>query len=114
MTSVRLNKILDFRVGKFINYALGDVAVVIFCNKIVAAICGDIGPAKKIGEGSIRVHEGLHPPVPDPCKRRDQNGYCQRILNASIPEDVLFFVFPNSAILDLAPANAETRINEEI
>jgi len=30
---------------------LGDVAVVIFRDKLTAAICGDIGPTKKIGEG---------------------------------------------------------------
>jgi hypothetical protein len=92
---------------------LGDVAVVIFKDKITAAICGDIGPAKKIGEGSIRVHEALHPPAPDPCKRRDENGHCQRILNASIDEDVLFFVFPKSAISGLTPENIESAVTEK-
>ena len=37
--------------------AIGDVALVIFKDKIAAAVCGDIGPSKKIGEGSIRLHE---------------------------------------------------------
>src|SRR5439155_18857068 len=34
--------------------AIGDVAPVIFKDKITAARCGDLGPADKIGEGSIR------------------------------------------------------------
>src|ERR1051325_5854374 len=50
--------------------AIGDVAVVIYKDKMSAAICGDIGPKKKIGEGSIRLHEALHPPAPDPCSLR--------------------------------------------
>jgi len=77
--------------------SLGDVAIVIFKDKITAAICGDLGPNRKIGEGSIRIHEDFHPPAPDPCKKRDAtDNHCLRILNASIEEDVLYFVFPNS------------------
>ena len=92
--------------------ALGDVAVVIFKDKITAAICGDMGPTKKIGEGSIRVHEAFHPPVPDPCIR-DDNGFCRRIHNVSIGEDVLFFVFPGSAFdEDLNAESLEGRIRE--
>jgi hypothetical protein len=76
---------------------IGDVAIVVYKNKITAAICGDFGPSRKIGEGSIRVHEEFHPPAPDPCKSRDnKDGHCLRILNASIEEDVLYFVFPES------------------
>jgi hypothetical protein len=77
--------------------ALGDVVMVIFGDKMAAALAGDIGPTEKIGEGSIRLHELLHPPAPDPCVRRDANGFCQRIRDASIGEDVLFFAFPGSA-----------------
>ena len=44
---------------------MGDMAVVIYKDKLTAAICGDVGPKKKIGEGSIRLHEALHPPAPD-------------------------------------------------
>lgn len=91
--------------------AMGDLAVVIFKDKITAAICGDIGPTKKIGEGSIRVHEGIHPPAPDPCVR-DGDGFCRRIHNVSIDEDVLFFVFPNSAPEDLDPNLLETTIQQ--
>lgn len=89
----------------------GDVAVVIFKDKITAAICGDLGPPNKIGEASIRVHEALHPPAPDPCIRGD-NGFCRRIHNVSIDEDVLFFAFPGSALVDLSGATLEGRIKE--
>jgi glycosyl hydrolase group 75 (putative chitosanase) len=93
--------------------AVGDVALVIFKDKIAAAICGDIGPSKKIGEGSIRLHEALHPPAPDPCSLRQPDGSCKRILNASIEEDVLFFVFPQSSFgEELTASNLETLVNE--
>ena len=92
---------------------LGDVALVIYKDKIAAAICGDIGPSRKIGEGSIRLHEALHPPAPDPCSERQPDGSCQRILNDSIDEDVLFFVFPKSSFgEELTAANIETLVNE--
>jgi Fungal chitosanase of glycosyl hydrolase group 75 len=93
--------------------AIGDVALVIFKDKIAAAVCGDIGPSKKIGEGSIRLHEALHPPAPDPCSLRQPDGSCKRILNASIEEDVLFFVFPKSSFgEELTVSNLETLVNE--
>ena len=92
---------------------LGDVALVIYKDKIAAAICGDIGPSRKIGEGSIRLHEALHPPAPDPCALRQPDGSCERILNDSIDEDVLFFVFPKSSFgEELTAANMETLVNE--
>lgn len=92
----------------------GDVAIVIYKDKISAAICGDFGPVRRIGEGSIRVHEDFHPPGPDPCKKRDKDdGHCLRILNASINEDVLFFVFPGSDFGDtLTPSTIETLVKE--
>src|SRR6516164_3431447 len=93
--------------------ALGDVALVIFKDKVAAAICGDIGPSKKIGEGSIRLHEALHPPAPDPCSLRNPDGSCKRILNASIEEDVLFFVYPDSAFDDdFTLQDLEARVKE--
>jgi hypothetical protein len=93
--------------------ALGDLATVIFKDKVTAAICGDIGPSKKIGEGSIRLHEGLHPPAPDPCSLRNPDGSCKRILNASIEEDVLFFVYPGSALDDdFTVQNLEATVKE--
>ena len=93
--------------------AIGDLALVIFKDKIAAALCGDIGPSKKIGEGSIRLHEALHPPAPDPCSLRQPDGSCKRILNASIEEDVLFFVFTKSSFgEELTVSNLQTLVAE--
>jgi len=96
--------------------AIGDMAIVIFGDKITAAICGDLGPDKKIGEGSIRVHEALmQHGAADPCATRDGNGFCKRIHDASVEEDVLFFVFPGSAFTDadnLTLQDVESRIKE--
>jgi hypothetical protein len=76
---------------------IGDMAVVIFGDKTVAAICGDFGPHRKIGEASIRVHEALQQQgLPDPCARRSDKGFCLKTRNSSVDENVLFFVFPGS------------------
>jgi len=93
--------------------ALGDVAIVIFKDMITAAICGDLGPVKKIGEASIRVHESLQPACPDPCKR-DTNGFCSKVRNASVEQDVRYFVFPGSKFADgeLTLDNINTKVKE--
>jgi hypothetical protein len=95
------------------NITIGDVAIVIFKDMITAAVCGDLGPVKKIGEASIRVHEALQPACPDPC-RRDQNGFCSKVRNSSVEEDVLYFVFPNSAFArgELTLDNITTKVKE--
>lgn len=95
--------------------AIGDLAIVIFKDKAVAAICGDLGPFDKIGEASIRVHEGLQQlGCPDPCSKRDAKGFCQKARNSSVEEDVLFFVFPNSAFAsnELNPETVNTKVKE--
>lgn len=100
-----------FRKNTGLNF--GDVAMVIFKNKATAAICGDLGPVKRIGEGSIRLHEALHPPAPDPCSLRNPDGSGRRILNASIEKDVLFFVFPGSGFgNELMLDNLEAKVTE--
>lgn len=94
--------------------AIGDVAVVIFKDKITAAICGDLGPFNKIGEASIHVHETLRPACPDPCVQRDADGFCLRARNSSVEQDVLFFVFPGSAFdkSELALDTINTKVTE--
>jgi hypothetical protein len=95
--------------------AIGDVAIVIFKDKVAAAICGDLGPASKIGEASIRVHETLQQQgCPDPCSRRDTKGFCSRARDASVEQDVLFFVFPGSAFdkNELAFETINTKVKE--
>lgn len=92
---------------------IGDVAIVIYKDMITAAICGDLGPVKKIGEASIRTHEALQPACPDPC-RRDRNGFCSKARNSSVEEDVLYFVFPGSAFAaaELTLNNVTTKLKE--
>ena len=95
--------------------SIGDLAVVVFKDKTAAAICADIGPFNKIGESSIRVHESLQQQgCPDPCSKRNDKGFCQKARNSSVEQDVLYFVFPNSAFapgeLDLETIN--TRLKE--
>jgi hypothetical protein len=94
--------------------AIGDMAIVIFKDKITAAVCGDLGPSTKIGEASIHVHEALQPACPDPCPRRDSNGFCVKARNSSVEQDVLYFVFPGSAFdkSELTLANINTKVNE--
>ena len=92
---------------------IGDIAIVIFKDMITAAICGDLGPVKKIGEASIRVHEALQPACPDPCTR-GRNGFCSKARNSSVEEDVLYFVFPGSAFDsgELTLENITTKVKE--
>jgi hypothetical protein len=95
--------------------AIGDVAIVIFKDKVVAAVCGDLGPFDKIGEASIAVHKALQQPgCPDPCSERDANGFCRRARDSSVEQDVLYFVFPNSAFdkSELAPETINTKVQE--
>lgn len=69
---------------------LGDVAAVIFRDRIEYAIFADIGPRNKIGEGSITLSQSLgHDPF---ITRR--NG--TRIVGSNIPRDVIYIVFPGS------------------
>jgi hypothetical protein len=92
---------------------IGDVAIVIFKDMITAAICGDLGPVAKIGEASIRVHEALQPACPDPCTR-DPSGFCRKARGSSVGQDVLYFVFPDSAFAagELTLDNITTKIKE--
>src|SRR5262249_15957576 len=97
--------------------AMGDVAIVIFKNKMTAAICGDAGPFNKIGEASIAVHMALSDghACPDPCAQRDAQGHCLRTRNSSVERDVLYFVFPNSAFQpgELSAANINDKVKQK-
>lgn len=46
---------------------MGDVAMVMYGNKAVGAVCADVGPAHKYGEGSIALAEALG--IPSNAKR---------------------------------------------
>ncbi|MDQ6860893.1 MAG: N-acetylmuramoyl-L-alanine amidase [Verrucomicrobiota bacterium] len=69
-----------------------DLAVVVYRDKFTPAFFGEIGPTFRIGEASIKVHEGLPVPFPWTSQRRE------RILNASVERDVVYCVFPGSAV----------------
>jgi hypothetical protein len=74
----------------------GDIGVVIYGGQKVYACFGDVGPAKKLGEGSIALHRALgHETI--------VNG---KLINAAIDEGVTTIVFPGSG-------NGSGRSNEE-
>jgi hypothetical protein len=70
----------------------GNLGVVIFNGKITGAIFADEGPAMKIGEASIRVHELIRKPGA-PWKGNPAN---KILLDASEESGVLYFVFPDT------------------
>ena len=90
--------------------ATGDIAAVVYKGTLTYAIVGDVGPACKIGEGSLRLHEQLEDKA---CVARDGAGVCTRAANRSIEKGVLYFIFPGSRkriVPGLTPANINERI----
>ena len=83
--------------------ALGDVAAIIYRDKITYAIVGDQGKPFRIGEGSIELHEALGQ---HGCLQRDKAGVCTRPKDFSIPKDVIYLVFPGTRSTLCAPAQA--------
>ncbi len=69
----------------------GDLAMVVYKGECCGAILAELGPVDKIGETSVRTHELL--PVPNPWKTPQKN----KITNVSVPEGVLYFIFPQTA-----------------
>lgn len=67
--------------------ALGDIAAVLFQDKIEFAVFGDFGPPGKIGEGSIALHRALGHETIRPSGR---------IRDVDIERDVVMIVFPGS------------------
>ena len=68
-------------------FALGDIAAVLFEDKIEFAVFADFGPPGKIGEGSIALHRSLGHETIRP------NG---RIRDVDIERHVVTIVFPGS------------------
>jgi hypothetical protein len=76
---------------------LGDVAVVVYRDRVATALVGDGGPCEEDrSEGTICPYELLSAAALDPCSEHDQKAADERA-KASIGEDVLGFVFPRSA-----------------
>jgi hypothetical protein len=67
--------------------SLGDYAAVIFKDKLAFAVFADLGPTKKLGEGSIELLRRLGE------ERLKPNG---RVINAGMGPRVLTIVFPGS------------------
>jgi|CZKX01.1.fsa_nt_gi hypothetical protein len=96
--------------GKQMGVQTGDVAAVVYQDKIVYALVADVGPPCKIGEGSIQLHEQLGHPV---CRTRNANGECTELDNSGIEKNVLYFIFHGSKpriISGLTPANVNARL----
>lgn len=97
---------------KALGIELGDVAAVVYGAKRVFAVVADQGPACKLGEGSIRLHEALNHPV---CKARARNGDCTELKDVGIDRGVLYFIFPGThgkLVPGLRQDNINTRIEE--
>ena len=88
----------------------GDLGVVIYRDKIVPVFVADGGPHNKIGEGSAALFKALGQ---DRCKRWRSDGHCEQYRDFSIERGVMFFLFPDSKIDGLTPANALERIPRE-
>jgi hypothetical protein len=98
------------RFDQTLGVTIGDVGAIVHGGKRIYAIVADYGPACKIGEASIRAHELLDHNV---CKKRAENGDCTQLHDEGIPQDVMYFIFPNTRDLlykDLAPENINARI----
>jgi len=100
--------------GGFPGAEKGDVAVVIYKGQRTTAIFGEVGPPNQIGEASCAVHEALRPSCPDPFQKRDKNNYGALVRDSSVPEDVVFVVFPHSKFdsKELTDANINDKVRE--
>jgi len=78
---------------KATGFALGDVAAVVYKDKVAFAIIGDHSKSYRIGEGSVALHTALGH---DGCREPAPDGNCKRPRNDSISSGVTYIVFPGS------------------
>ena len=84
----------------------GDVAAVIFKDRIEYAIFADVGPDEKMGEGSIALAQSLgHNPF------KIVGG--KPIVKFSIPKDVIYIIFPGSRFSPLKPETVVAKAREK-
>ncbi|MBL9180983.1 MAG: D-alanyl-D-alanine carboxypeptidase family protein [Verrucomicrobiaceae bacterium] len=78
-----------------------DLAVVIHRGRLIPAFYGEVGPVFRIGEAAIQVHEDLpvRSPWTSPAKAK--------VRNASVEGEVLYFVFPGTAVPKTAGMSKE-------
>lgn len=97
--------VLPLNLYKQMGIQLGDVAAVVWKDRVVYALFADEGPNHLIGEGSIALTEALGF---DPWEERDGR---PQIVNG-IDDNVLMFVFPRSANSDISPENINQKTIE--
>ena len=68
--------------------------MVICKGQITPAFFGEVGPPFRLGEASIQVHENLVPAVKFPW----QTPAKASIRNASVEGEMLYFIFPGTAV----------------
>lgn len=87
---------------------VGDLAAVFFHHTLVFAVYADVGPAGKLGEGSIRLAELCgHQPW------KNWSGDESFSTHGGIPAgDVEYLVFPGSRLPDLRPSTIVDAINQ--
>ena len=90
--------VLPLKFYKQMGIHLGDVAAVVWKDRVVYAVFADEGPENLIGEGSVALSEALGF---DPWEERDGR---RQIVNG-IDNNVLMFVFPHSANFNITPNN---------
>lgn len=83
-----------------------DLAVVVNGHKVTPAFYGEVGPWYRLGEAAIKVHEEL--PVRSPWTSPART----RIRNASVEREVLYFIFPKTALKRTANMTPEEWLDE--
>jgi hypothetical protein len=81
----------------------GDFGVIVFGDKWVPVFVADGGPYNKLGEGSAAALAALGE---DRCRRHNDQGFCDRYRDASIPSGVITIIFPGSRSSEMTPTNA--------
>lgn len=85
---------------------LGDVAAVIYGDKIAYAVVADSGPSNLIGEGSVKLAQALgHDPF--------VVKHGKRVVGSSIPKDVIYIVFPGTRDPNIKPGTVNS-ISQQI
>lgn len=88
----------------------GDLGIVVYKDKVVPVFVADGGPHNKLGEGSSALFKALGE---DRCLHWREDSHCAKYRDVSIPDKVLFFIFPKSKLADITPNNALEKIKME-
>jgi len=90
--------------GPAFGIRLGDLAAVLYRDRLVFAVYADVGPRHKFGEGSIALHRALGF---ERLATVDEN--TKRVRDVGIESGVVMLIFPGSGSGDaLSPADIQT------